>query len=144
MQTPNFFYEGGYDVEKILFEENIERLVHKYPIFTNDLFDLIVTAISKDKEIDPIKFLLEIKNKNIGDGNNLFIIQYLVAKFEHKELQKYVLYENLPKDLDQWFEYMNFLNNCDLIDMDKLYHHKYPSSIPQLKYTFEKYSFSEV
>jgi hypothetical protein len=99
-----------------------------------------VTAISKDKnEIDPIRFLLDVRMKNIGDENNLFIIQYLTANFEHNLLQKYVLYENLPKDLDKWFDSITLLNKWNLIDIDKVYHHRYPSSIPQLNYIFKKY-----
>ena len=130
-----FYEDTGLSMKN--FQDNIARLESEYPIFTTDLFELIVLAISKDKDIDPIQFLLDIKKEDICDSNNLFIVKYIVAKFEPNEIKKYHLYQTLPRDIDKWFEYISFLSDYNLFHIFKSQHETL--SELQFTFTFQKY-----
>jgi hypothetical protein len=117
-QISHLFYDGDH-MDK--YQENIQRLVKKYPVFTHELIDIILKSISKSKEIIPLKFILDLQNENIGDTNKLFLIKYIFEKFETKQIQNYNLYTNQPKEADKWYEYITFLSNYDFINVDKFF-----------------------
>jgi hypothetical protein len=136
-QISHLFYDGDY-IEQ--YQENIQRLVKKYPVFTHELLDMDFKIISISKEIIPLKFIVDLQNENIGDTNKLFLIKYIFEKFETKDIQKYNLYIAPPKEADKWFEYITFLSNYDFIDVDKFFSSSNFSSYidSKLKYSFQK------
>jgi len=98
------FYEGNNSEQ--LFIENLQRLVKKYPIFTNELLDTIVKVISKDPDIECVLFLLDITKEKIGDENKLLLTQYVFRNFE-KDMKKYLFYfyKIVPGSTDQSLRY---------------------------------------
>jgi hypothetical protein len=124
------FYENDDSIDK--FTKDVQRFDQKYPIFSNDLIDVVLASINLK---DPIDFLVAIGKSNIRDENKLFVVQYLFHNFQPFDPKKYnfnpsYMYDQLleisPKQEKIWLEFITFLS--DFIDIgpliDRVYYKK--------------------